>query len=275
MSPLPQPLRKSGVLEKLEYAEKQRNELMDALFGSYETDELPKFVSMRAEGVLSNARECFDYLAHDLIEGHLIPAASAKFGASYERGKVKAYFPFYSGQLTQSQWPWSQFKTVDKTVFDKLQDFIDAIDQHHLLGNTSFNTQKFRIIQEMVNEKKHSNVTRYDAVAGAAVFYKGPTGSVLLDKATAAIPGLTVGREFGGGEPKLVPAFRFSANSCDVPDLCLFAVSATRIVIDWFYETFFQPTERRIDTDGPIMVNGIPVERPMWMYEQLKGSGSY
>jgi hypothetical protein len=267
MSPLPQPIRKDNVLEKLEYAEEQRNELNKALFGSYETDELPKFVSMRAEGVLTNARECFDYLAHDLIEGYLIPTAPAKFVASYKSGKEKTYFPFYAGQLTQPRWPWHQFKTVEKTVFDNLKGFIDAIDQHQFLGNTSSDARYFRVVQEMVNEKKHSKVTHYEAVAEAAVFHKGPMGSILLDKVTAAIPGLTVGSGFGGGEPKLVPAFRFSANGCDVPDLCLFAVSATRTVMDWFYETFFQPTGHRIDTSGPMMVNGIPVERPMWMYQ--------
>lgn len=265
--PLPQPTRKNDVLEKLEYAEEQRNELMNALFASYETDELPRFVSMKAEGVLSNARECFDYLAHDLIEGHLIPVATAKFVASYGSGKEKTYFPFYAGQLTQLRWPWHQFKVVEKSVFDHLKGFIDAMDQHQLLANTFFDAQDFRVIQEMVNDKKHSNVTQYDAVVEAAVFHKGPMGTVVLDRATASIPGLKVGSEFGGDKPKPVPAFRFSANGRDVPLLCLFAVSATRTVMDWWYETFFQPTGKRINTVSPMVVNSIPVDRPMWTYQ--------
>jgi hypothetical protein len=264
MTPLPQPTRKDDVLEKLAYAEEQFNELMKALVGSYETDELPKFVSMKAEGVLSNARECFDYLAHDLIEGYLLPTASAEFLARYRAGKEKTYFPFFSGQLTQPQWPWHQFKTVDKAIFNNLKGFIDAMDQHQLLANTSFDAQDFRVVQQMVNDKKHSKVTQYEAVAEAAVFHKGPMGIVVLDKATTT--GLKVGSEFGGNEPKLMPAFRFSVNARDVPDLCLFAVSATRTIMDWGYQTFFQPTKHRIDTVGPMIVNGIPVDRPMWSY---------
>jgi len=262
---LPQSTRKDDVLEKLAHAEEQRNELMKALFGSYETDELPKFVSMKAEGVLSNARECFDYLAHDLIEGYLLPTASANFLARYNAGKEKTYFPFFPWQLTHSQLPWHQFKTVDVSIFNNLKGFIDAMDQHQLLESTSFNATDFRVVQQMVNDKKHSKVTQYQTVANSAVFHKGPMWIVVLDRATAT--GVKVGSEFGGNEPKLVPAFRFSVNERDVPDLCLFAVSATRTIMDWCYETFFQPTKHRIDTVGPMVVNGMPVTRPMWRYQ--------
>ena len=267
MSHLPQPIRKNDVLEKLSYAEVQCDELVNALFDSYETDELPKFVSMKAEGILSNARECFDYLAHDLIEGYLVPVASPQFVANYRSGKGKFYFPFYAGQLKQNQWPWCQFKTVDKGVFDHLRGFIDAMDQRQLLANTSLAAQDFRVVQELVNEKKHSKVSQFDAIIDAAVFYQGPVGSILLNKATASIAGLEVGAEFGGGNPKSVPEFRFAANGRQVDRLCRFAVTATKIVMDWWYETYFQSHGQRINTSGPMLMHGVPIERPMWAYE--------
>lgn len=267
MKSLPQPTRKNDIIKKLEYAEKQRNDLINALYGSYETDELPRFISMQAESVLSNTRECFDYLAHELIEGYLLPQATPKFVASYKNGKEKTYFPFYLGQLTQHRLPWHQFKTVDEILFYRIKGFIDAIEQSQRLGYTSFNAQDFRVVQQMVNEKKHSKVTQYHTVSEAAFFYKGQAGSIVLDKATANMQGLKVGTDFGGNSPKSVPIFRFSANGRDVPDLCLFAVSATRTVLDWFYETFFASTEQRINDIGPMMVNGIAVDRPMWVYE--------
>jgi len=270
MTKLPDSTRKRDVTDKLEYAEAQRNELSNALFGSYETGDLPRFVSMMAEGILGNARECFDYLAHDLIDGYLLPVASAKFTQSYKNGKEKTYFPFYEGQLTQARWPWHQFKTVDKAVFDHLASFIYAMDQHQVVGCTLFSARDFRVIQEMVNEKKHSKVLQYNAVADAAVFHKGPMGSIVLDKATASIPGLKVGEEFGGGKPKSVPEFRFAMNGRSVLDLCLFAVAATRTVMDWWYETHFQPTGQRINPATTMIENGISVEHPMWFYEDRR-----
>lgn len=266
MTPLPQPSRKEDVLQKLRYAEVQRNDLMNALVESYETNELPKFVSMKAEGILSNTRECFDYLAHDLIEGYLIPNASAKFASNYKNGKLKTYFPYFIGQLTQPQWPWDKFKTVDKSVFDKLTGFVNAMEKSLVLEHTSLNARDFRVVQQMVNEKKHSKVIQYEAVPSGAMFHKGPVGTVVLDKATAATPGLKVGSAFGGDNPKPVPAFRLTANGRDVPDLCLFAVVGTQIVMDWSYETFFQSMWQRIYANGPMVVDGIPVERAKWSY---------
>lgn len=265
---LPKPTRKDDVLEKLAYAENEYQELSKALTDSYESGELPKFVSMKAEGILSNTRECFDYLAHDLIEGYLVPVASKKFVDSYKDGKEKTYYPFYSGQLAKPQWPWHQFKTVKKDVFDHLQGFIEAMDKQQHVASTKFAARDFRVVQEMVNEKKHSKVTQYDVVADAVVFHKGPSGMVILDKATASIPGLEVGSEFGGDKPKSAPGFRFAANGRDVPRLCLFAVHATKMIMDWWYETHFQPTGQRINNLGPIMDNGIPVDRPVWAYEK-------
>lgn len=274
MSTLPRPTRKNDVMDKLAYAEEQRNELARALFDSYETDELPKFVSMRAEGVLSNARECFDYLAHDLIVGYLIPQATAKFVERYKQGKEKTYFPFYVDQLTKTQWPWHQFKAVEASVFEHLSGFIDAMDKRLLVGYTLFAARDFRVVQEMVNEKKHSNVVQYHAVADAAVFHKGRAGSVVLDKATAGVAGFEIGPEFRGDNPKSVPEFRFVSNGRDVLKLCLFAVAATRTVMDWWYETHFQPTENRINPDTIMLVNGIPSERPVWTYERVASTQS-
>jgi hypothetical protein len=265
MTARPISTRKSGIQEKLDYAEAQHNELLSALFGSYETDQLPKFVSVRVEGILSNTRECFDHLARDIVEGHVLPGASAKFTSDFHDGSFKTYFPFYPGQLKQK--PWAQLKTANRELFDALSGFVDAIEGGKKLGRTSHAVKDFRTVQEMVNAKKHSSVTAYEPIPGAAVFHKGPAGSVLMSRDQAALPGLKVGAGFGGERPKVVPTFKFSSNGRDVADISLFAVFATRVVMDWFYESYFAATGQRIETHPTMMLDGVETERPHWVYD--------
>ena len=249
---LPFPTRKAGIAEKLAYAESQRTLLDQALWDSYkEEGSLPRFVSQTAESILSNARECFDHLGRDLIECHLVPVAKPSFRIAYIGGKIRQYFPFYPGQLSNPQAAFHQFKTANRSIYDELRFLVDAMDNNLSLLNTSHAVRKFRIIQEMVNEKKHSRVLAYDSVANERMFVQGSSGSCLFDKDFRNDhPNIQILLPRGFSS-KRVAAYRFSCNGMDVSDLCLFASHATAMLMDLFYDKFFSATAPVFQPEPP------------------------
>lgn len=246
---LPNSARFEGIKEKLEYAEKQRTDLTEALFGTYEGDQpLPHFLRQTAEGILGHARECFDHLGLDLIEGYLLPSADAAFIADYRAGKSTHYFPFFATQLTNPKNAFQRFKQVSPAIFSELEILITSMDAKAKLPMTIFDAADFRVLREMVNDKKHSRVMEYQVVADQSVYARGPAGTVIMDKSQFSVPGLKIGQAFGGRSPKSVPAYKF-ANGKDIPNFCLFATRATAIVINNFYANFFA-TADSIDLDA-------------------------
>lgn len=256
---LPFPQRKAGVIEKLNYAEAQRKLLDKAIFDSYKVEgELPRFVSQTAETILANARECFDHLGQDLIEGHLLSFAKRSFRDSYVNGKSRHYFPFYSTQLSNQKWAFAQFKTVNRAIFDELLAFTTAVENNQFLINTSHEAKKFRVIQEMVNEKKHSRVLAYEAAEGEKIFVEGANGSFLFDKGFRNNnPNMQMVLP-DGFKPRKVAAYRFACNGLDVSHLCLFASHATAMIMDVFYNRFFQATEPVFKPEPPPVITVVP-----------------
>jgi hypothetical protein len=236
---LPASLRKHGISDKLEFASQQWQELGRILQDAQLNDEmLPRFVSQIAEGILANAVECFDHLGQDLLEFHLLPNAPESLRKRYEAGKVTSYFPFYLPQLLNKEAVFSQFKAINPWIYDQLREFVRAMDSDLLLMNYH-RTRLFRTIKQMVNEKKHSRVLRYEAIPNEKVFVAGSESTFIFDKGfrndnpmlRIVLPEAAV--------QKRAPAFRFVSNSMDVSDLCHFAVLATPHVMDTFYDRFF------------------------------------
>lgn len=153
---LPNSARFEGIKEKLEYVEKQRMDLTNALFGAYEGDRpLPQFLRQTAEGILGHARECFDHLGLDLIEKHLLPTTGAAFVADYHSGRSAHYFPFFATQLSSPKNAFQKFKQVNPAVFTEVETLIVAMDAKAKLPMTDFDAADFRTLREMVNDKKH------------------------------------------------------------------------------------------------------------------------
>lgn len=231
--------RFEGIKEKLEYADAQRVDLTKALLGSYEGDRpLPQFLRQTAENILAHARECFDHLGVDLIEQHLLPHAESEFVANYHSGKAAHYFPFFMSQLNNPKNAFQKLRQLNPVVFSEVEKFIGAIDAKSVLSNTIFKAHDFRVLREMVNDKKHSRVIEYKVVADQNVYAKGPAGMVVMERAQFDVPGIRIGEAFGGRNPKLVPAYRF-ANGKDILDFCLFSTRATAVVMNNFYKKLF------------------------------------
>jgi hypothetical protein len=274
---LPKPVRKAEIVESLDYAEKLRNQISDATTGSYKVEgSVPKFISQMAGDVLARSRECFDHLGKDLIEAHLLPVADAKLAADYKSGKMTSsksgdlitYFPYYTSMLEQPHRLFHRFKKANRAIYDKLGWFVGGIDRNGTLPGTSFRMRQFRTVADMVIEKKHGRVMygrtmEYNVEPGEKLFMQDGDSSFVFDKG------------FRNDNPnfkivlppdapsRLVPAYRFTGSGIDVYDLCLFAVHGTQLVMDTFYDAFFEPTaERAFKPDIPtITVSDKPPPR--------------
>ena len=122
------------------------------------------------------------------------------------------------------------------------------------IADTSFNAFYFRVIQEMVNEKKHSQVLQYSRGNSDQSFYYHESGSFLFDG------------DFKNDDPhiqivfnentnrRLVDSYYFTSNKRDVLKLCSFACHATAYVMDLFYDRIFSETERKIVTPEDIKI---------------------
>lgn len=257
MSTRPAPSRKQDIHSKLRYAETRRGELLQHIARGYVNGFEPAYLANLAHDILANSRECFDYLAHDLIEGYVIPHANDQWRQQYAAGKTKKlYFPFFMKQVDDV---WKKFAGIDAEVIKKLRQLIDAMNEDKRIDNTLFDARDFRVVQGIVNSNKHVKVSVVRLYEDTLNFFE-VDGIVILTKIESN--GRDIRINFIGGNDKTreaamdaiqgtkgrkVGEYKFEANGHGLTSLCLFAVHATMIVMDWWYETMFAPTGYRIN----------------------------
>ena len=260
---LPFPKRKAGIITTLDYAESQRQTLGLAENDSYKAQgALPKFVAQIAGNILADARQCFDQLGKDLIESHLLPVAKAKFVRDYNSGKMRTYFPLYETMLSQPNGIFRLFKSANRAVYDELHSFITAMDKNYCISNTSHRVAIVRVVADMVNEKKHNKVLEYRVAPGEKTFIEGEGGSFLFAKGFKNDnPHVRVMLP-AGAVPRPVAAYRFAYNGLDVSDVCLSAVHGTQMIMDIFYDRFFEGTEKVFKPEPPPTITVSSIRPP-------------
>jgi hypothetical protein len=167
----------------------------------------------------------------------------------------KIYFPYFVKQVTE----WEKFSGIDPRVVEKLRQLVKAMDDDLNVDNTLFEARNFRVVQGIVNSKKHLKVSVVRLTEDTVNFF-GSEGIVILTKVDADGKGFWI--SFSGGndetrkialdaiqgtEPRKVGEYKFEANGHNIRSLCLFAVRATMTLMDWWYETLFAPTGYRIN----------------------------
>src|SRR6266404_8705748 len=154
---LPPGTRKPDVTSKLAYADKRRNALMDELFAAKKEDRDPDSLIHAAADVVSNARECFDYVAQDIIEGYVLPN-DKKAENAYAAGSLKVYFPFHEPQLSNPKAVLHPLKNSAPKLYGELLAFTEECEKGKTITNTLFNCADFLSMKNMVNEKKHDKL---------------------------------------------------------------------------------------------------------------------
>ncbi|HOQ42742.1 MAG TPA: hypothetical protein PK178_11350 [Smithellaceae bacterium] len=230
--------RKSDVQSKLAYAKHRHQELMSALFAAKKSATDPAFLVHSCADIISSVRECFDYLGQDIIAEYVIPkTTNTKTLTAYANGTLRAYFPYFQGQLTKADSIFHELKSHTPTLYQDLLDFTNRISAKATIPVTLFNYQMLADIRDMVNEKKHDKLLAVVSEADGEYLIENSAVSMIIPikaqkgwSSFAVEPGTRVER---------VAEYRFAHNDQEVGEFCLFATNATERVIGSFYADHF------------------------------------
>jgi hypothetical protein len=231
--------RKADVQSKLAYAMHRHQELMNSLFAAKKSSCDPAFLAHACADIISAARECFDYLGQDIIGVYIVPkTANPKTSKAYTDGTLKAYFPYFSQQLTKTDSIFYELKSHTPTLYQDLLDFTSNIASKADIPETLFNYQMLADVRDMVNEKKHDKLLAVVSEAdGEFLIENSAVAMILPIKAQKGWWSFVVQP---GTRVERVVEYRFAHNDQEVGKFCLFATNATERVIGAFYADHFE-----------------------------------
>lgn len=231
--------RQGEVTSKLSYVGSLFQNLMSELFKAKRESRDPANLVHSASDVLSNTRECFDYLAKDIIDSHIVPFTdNLKIKNAYASGRLRAYFPFHEKQIKSPKELFHELQRTSPSLYSDLVNFTESITNKKRMPNTLFGYELLMELKDMVNEKKHDKLVALisetyqehlieDESFKMVVPQKGQVGW----KSFAVLPGTRVA---------CVTEYRFAYNDREVGKFCLFAYKATEIVIQKLYADYFK-----------------------------------
>lgn len=204
---------------------------MSELFEAKRNDRDPRHLVHLAADIIATSRECFDYLAQDIVEQFVLPFTQVtKFKADHASGKLHAYFPFHEPQVRGAGKLFHEVMNGNHQLYADLVQFTESISQKERIPNTLFEYADFLEIKEMINQKKHDKLIAITAepnqehliqneIFQAILPIRGPSGwgSVVVSPGTLL---------------KSVAEYRFEYNNKEVGRFCMFAVCATQIVLN-------------------------------------------
>lgn len=230
-------LRKDDVASKLSYAHERFQSMMDELFAAKKEARDPKNLVHAAADVLSNSRECFDYLGQDILETHILPLTqNTDLLTKHKQGKIKAYFPFYESQLKKKA-IYAELRATAPALHTRLLSFASDINRNNKIPNTLFKCGLFEELRDIVNHKKHDRLIAVVSEKESEFLIEQPGMKMLIPR-----DGQQGWKSFSvspGTEVSKVSEYRFEFNKREVADFCMFAYRATELVTKGFYEEFF------------------------------------
>ncbi len=154
---------------------------MNSLFSAKKASSDPAHLVHACADIISTARECFDYLGQDIIEGYVVPnTTSAKIKKAHADGTLKAYFPYFQSQLTKQDSIFFELKSHTPALYQDLLEFASRIASKASIPDTLFNYQMLADVRDMVNEKKHDKLLAVVSEADAEFLVENPSFSMIL-----------------------------------------------------------------------------------------------
>ncbi len=198
----------------------------------------PAFLVHTCADIISTVRECFDYLGQDIIESHIVSkSTNQRVLQEHAAGRLKAYFPYFSTQVTKTTSVFSELANLDPALYQMLLDFTARVASGAPIPDTRFTYRMLADVKDMVNEKKHDKLIAIISEGDQEYLIENASMTVLLPmrdqrgwSSFSVEPGTKVSR---------VTEYRFAHNDQEVGKFCLFATGATERVIGRFYHDHF------------------------------------
>ncbi len=234
----PIPFRKQDVLDKITYALYRHQELMSAIFESKKASTDPKFLVHTSAEILSTVRECFDYLAQDIVECHILPfTTNRKLKQSHADGNLRVYFPYYESKANKVGTIFFELSTINILLYQALLEFTHSISSNTQIPNPLFSYKSLLDVKEMVNEKKHDKLIGVVSEADREYIVESSSKRTILP--LSAQSGLFYFSVEPGAVVQKVSEYRFSFNNQEVGKFCLTATKTTEYVINDLYQAHF------------------------------------
>ena len=207
------------------------------------------FVEELIEVILSACRECLDYCARDVSEQLLAtPVKEPKF-------------PFTKQSLATHKLGDAVSRELP-ALHQYLAQLIDAIDRDAGITDTMLSMGVLRLLNELVNDKKHNvTVAIRDREDAATMIVHGGTAVVMRvfeniqgsrPDATLEYPAPEMGPPRAGSVIRSVSEVRILFNGWEAGRFCGDAIGVTWRVLDEIYFTFFGEPQGNLDPSETI-----------------------
>ncbi len=230
--------RSVQIKDKLDYAEHQRNQLMNSMYEAKKTRIEAKYIVHSAAEILSTSRECYDYCARDIVEHFIVQYTSnIKILSKYRSGRLRVYFPFYTNELKDSDNVFFELQYTNSGLYMHLVDLSQNIANNVKIKNTLFYYGDILQLKEIVNTKKHDRLIGVQSIPNQELLVESYGVKMLIPKKQQR--GWNRFSVSSGSYISNVSEFLFEFNNKEVSDFCLFATHATRRVLNEIYRNFF------------------------------------
>lgn len=230
--------RLKEIQDKLQYAEHQRQSLMNTLFVAKKEKKNPQFIVHTVADILSSSRECYDYCARDIIEEKVIPNTKNQIIIDrHNDGKLRAYFPFYRSELTNKNNPFSELDQIQPFFHNYLLDLADNIDAKNPIPNTLFNYGNIIRLKDIVNEKKHDRLIAIETNEDQEILIENLNMKMIIP--VKKQKGWNKFQVSPDSDISRVVEYRLEYLDEEVCDFCMFATVSTKIVLEDIYAKYF------------------------------------
>lgn len=228
------------IKDKLEYAEHQRNQLMDHMYKAKQAGIEAKYIVHSASEILSTTRECYDYCANDIVDNLVIQyTVNSKLLRIYRAGKLKIFFPFYPNELQNNE-AFSELQYTNSALYDHLLRLSYSISKDEQIPNTIFKYGGIFQLKDMVNTKKHDRLLCIQSLPNQELLVENPGVKMIIpSRGQRGWNKLSVSPS---SYVSSVSEFLFEYNNREVGEFCLFATKSTEITLDEIYQKFFNST---------------------------------
>jgi len=242
--------RAKDIQEKLTYALEEYKELQKKVSDAQKNDTSIRFIGQKVGSILSACHECFDYCANDIVDTFVIGYTTKQnFINQHRKGKLRVHFPYNSVPLTNNGNSLSELKTTKKELYDYLDNLIKKFENKDVIPNTIISYYTALELNNIVNSKKHTEITEINERKNSATRISFPNGGEVtvspMFNVNDGMPNFSADMDaspFSGQDDvniEYVKEFKITFNNWEVTRFCMHSIQATFQIFSDIYYSFY------------------------------------
>lgn len=228
--------RMGDIKQKLSYLMGRYELLRAEILLAERSDENIEHLGIKVGEILGGCRECLDYCIKDVV--------SELLGIDEDGLKV-VYFPFSRKKILEDKKIFQKIRDIKPNAYDFFETLMVKIDNNNEMDGVSpiFGFSILRVINDIVNEKKHNKINRVSVMHQAKTLIEHPSG---VSVSFVAYNVTDNGPVYLPASPVLInkdssqrPISALMLEGYEASELCACAINASSLVIRDVYEKVF------------------------------------